>query len=217
MSPKHLLKNAIRTAATIAMRLRRSSMPERILTEYRRGRFPMTGEYGFVEWRAPDRRAVIPLDDRFRIGKRLQKKLDSGTFRVSFDTAFAEVLQACAEPTARRGDAWLSPELARAYLRLHEQGHAHSVEVWNGDRLVGGEYGVAIGGFYSGESAFTREDYASRVAMVHLVGRLRDRGFLLIDSQVMNPLAREFGAFELSRDEYAGHLAEALARNVSFR
>lgn len=203
--------------ATFIARLQRRSLPGRILAEYRRGRFPMTGGLGFIEWRAPDRRAVIPLDDRFVIGKRLGKKLDSGAFRVTFDTAFADVIEACAEPTARRGTPWLSGELARAYRILHEHGYAHSVEVWNGDHLVGGEYGVAIGGFYSGESAFTREDYAGRVAMVHLVERLRERGFLLLDSQVMNSMAREFGAYELPRNEYEECLADAISRNVSFR
>lgn len=176
----------------------------------------MASALGFIEWCAPDRRAVIPLDDRFAVGKRLRKKLNSGAFRVTFDTAFPDVLQACAEPTAKRGTPWLSPELASAYLALHERGFAHSVEVWNGDDLVGGEYGVAIGGFYSGESAFTREDYASRVAMVHLVERLRERGFVLFDSQVMNSMAREFGAYELASDEYGECLANAISRNVSF-
>lgn len=213
---KDVLKAAIRLLATQVVRLQRHSLPDRILDEYRCGRFPMTGDLGFIEWRSPSSRAVIPLDERFRIGKRLRKKLDSGVFHVTFDTAFPAVLQGCAEPTAKRGDTWLSPELANAYLRLHEQGYAHSVEVWHGEQLVGGEYGVAIGGFYSGESAFTRADYAGRVAVAHLVERLRERGFRLLDSQVMNPMAREFGAIELARDEYAGLLKEALSQDVHF-
>lgn len=176
----------------------------------------MMGRFGFLEWQAPEKRALIPLDDRFQIGKRLNKKIEGHIFDVTFDRAFPDVIRNCAETRAARGDVWLTPELIEAYIRLHELGFAHSVEVWHDGKLVGGEYGVAIGGFYSGESMFHCEDYASRVAMVYLVERLRERGFTLLDSQYMNATAREFGAFEVGRGEYRQILADALSRQVTF-
>lgn len=176
----------------------------------------MVSDDGLLEWCLPEARAVVPLDDRFTVGKRLSKKLESGAFRVTFNQAFPEVVQACAEPRPGSKRVWITPTVARAYVRLHELGHAHSVEIWRDDKLVGGEYGVAIGGFYSGESMFTREDYAGRVAMVHLVRRLQERGFELLDSQYMNPTAREFGAIELNRGEYLQKLKSAVQQPVTF-
>lgn len=176
----------------------------------------MISKDGILEWRSPEPRAIVPLDDRFTIGKRLSKKLDSGIFQATFNRSFRDVVHACAEPRPGSPRVWITPEVCHAYVRLHELGHAHSVEIWRGNQLVGGEYGVAIGGFYSGESMFTREDYAGRVAMVHLVRRLRERGFTLLDSQYMNPTAREFGAVEVDRHEYARLLAGALSCEASF-
>ena len=216
MTVKSFVKTMICAIGPHVQRLQRNSLPGRILFAYRMGKFPMTSKFGLVAWHSPERRAIIPLDDRFQVGKRLRKRIDSHVFEVTFDTAFSAVLEACAEARPERGDAWLSPELAAAYLQLHRLGHAHSVEVWHDGRLVGGEYGVAIDGFYSGESAFTREDYAGRVAMVFLVKRLRERGFTLLDSQYMSPLAREFGGFEVDRDEYNRLLAEALGKKADF-
>lgn len=188
----------------------------RLLAAYRAGRFPLMGPDGLLAWHSPPTRALIPLDERFRIGRRLQRHLDRPTYRVSFDQAFEQVIRACAAPRHAGGPVWITPPVVDAYLQLHRQGHAHSVEVWLGDDLVGGEYGVALGGFYSGESMFTRADYAGRVAMVHLVQRLRERGFVLLDTQYLNPTATEFGGYELPREAYLRLLADALARPVRF-
>jgi leucyl/phenylalanyl-tRNA--protein transferase len=189
---------------------------ERLLAAYRQGRFPLFDRQGLLVWHCPPQRALIPLDERFRIGKRLQRHLDRETYRVTFDQAFEGVIRACAEPRGPTAPVWITPEMVRAYLALFRLGHAHSVEVWAGSELVGGEYGVAIGGFYSGESMFTRADYAGRVALVHLVNRLRRQGFTLLDTQYLNPTAREFGAFELPRDDYLRQLAQAVDRPVRF-
>lgn len=188
----------------------------RLLAAYRAGRFPLMDPDGLLAWHGPPTRALIPLDARFRIGRRLQRHLDRPTYRVSFDQAFEAVIRACAAPRREGGPVWITPTVVDAYLALHRQGHAHSVEVWLGDELVGGEYGVAIGGFYSGESMFTRADYAGRVAMVHLVQRLRERGFVLLDTQYLNATAQEFGGYEVPREDYLRLLADALARPARF-
>jgi leucyl/phenylalanyl-tRNA--protein transferase len=178
----------------------------------------MTARFGIVKWRDPEQRAIIPLDERFRIGKRLAKKLASGYFEVTFDRAFRDVVEACAQPRPGHGSSWswLSRDLIEAYLALHRLGYAHSAEVWHEGRLVGGEYGVAIGGLYSGESMFTREDSAGRVALAHVVERLRAHGFVLLDTQYLTSVTCEFGAYEVERSEYHTLLADALARDVTF-
>lgn len=201
---------------SLAFRHEEQLRPERMVASYREGRFPLIGRLDHIVWQDPAVRAVIPLDERFRVGKRLRKKIESGHFTVTFDRAFRRVIEACAELRPGREVLWLSPELIDAYTRLHRCGYAHSVEVWREGRLVGGEYGVAIGGLYSGESMFTREDYAGRVALACLAHRLRDRGFALLDTQQMSEVAREFGAFTIGRAEYGRLLADALARDVRF-
>ncbi|MCC7118264.1 MAG: leucyl/phenylalanyl-tRNA--protein transferase [Anaerolineales bacterium] len=194
------------------MQIQKRSLPEKILAAYRQGQFPMVNRFGFISWKRPQVRALIPLDERFHIGKRLTKKLEAQIFEVTFDQAFADVIHNCARPSTHARDVWLTPELIEAYIRLHKLGHAHSVEVWHDGKLVGGEYGLAIGGFYAGESMFHYEDYASRVALVHLVNRLRAKGFTLLDTQYLNATSREFGGYEIELAEYNALLAAALAR-----
>jgi leucyl/phenylalanyl-tRNA--protein transferase len=190
--------------------------PERMIAEYRQGRFPMAVRFGRITWHDPSPRAIMPLDDRFHVPRNVRKIVRSQHFEISFDRAFREVIAACAITGPRRTTTWLSPELIDAYTRLHKRGYAHSVEVWRDGRLVGGGYGVTIGGFYAGESMFTRENHASKVALVAQIERLRERGFILCDSQILNDHTRQFGAIEISRAEYDTLLAQALATDAHY-
>jgi leucyl/phenylalanyl-tRNA--protein transferase len=146
----------------------------------------------------------------------MSRLAESGVFEITFDRAVRAVIAGCAEPRPGREWTWISPALNTAYLQLYAAGRLHSFEVWQGGRLVGGGFGVAIGGFWSGESMFTRVDHASKVGLLHLVRRLRERGFVLMDAQYLTPHVAQFGAYELPRAEYHRLLADALAHDVSF-
>ncbi len=183
----------------------------RLLLAYRNGLFPWTADP--ATWWSPEPRGVFELD-RFHIGRTLARVLRQGRFEVTFDRAFREVITACA--TVRRPGGWISPEFIAAYTALHEAGHAHSVECWLGGKLVGGVYGVSVGGLFAGESMFHRADDASKVALAHLVGRLRERGFGLFDTQMVTPATRQLGAVEIPRAAYLCRLAEAVTRDVRF-
>ncbi len=208
----------INRLVSLFFRQQKQLQPERMIAAYREGCFPMTRRcrFGLIQWINPKKHAIIPLDDRFKIGKRLTKKIQSNCFELTFDSAFHEVIQGCAEIKPDRPHTWILPALIEAYTRLYELVYAHRVEVWREGKLVGGEFGVAINGYYSGESLFTREDYAGRVAMVYLVNRLRKQGFTLLDTQHLSSIAHEFGAFEVERAEYMRLLADALECDVSF-
>lgn len=186
---------------------------ERLLLAYGSGIFPWTDDP--ITWWSPDPRALIELD-RFHVPKSLAKLLRKGMFGITVDRAFREVMEGCAEPVPGRGETWVTPAFIAAYTRLHEQGHAHSVECWQGGRLVGGIYGVAIGGFFAGESMFHRVSNASKVALASLVAHLRERGFALFDIQMLTPITRQLGGVEISRDEYLERLAASLERPCSF-
>ncbi len=183
----------------------------RLLLAYRSGLFPWTAEP--VTWWSPDPRGIFELD-AFHIPRSLARTLKRGGFEVTFDRAFREVITACAL-TPRPG-SWISPEFIAAYSALHEAGHAHSVECWRAGELVGGVYGVAVGGLFAGESMFHRATDASKVALRHLVGRLRERGFALFDTQMVTPVTRQLGATEISRTAYLRRLADAVGRDVRF-
>jgi len=186
--------------------------PEFIISAYCSGYFPMAESLtGRISWYSPDPRAILPLAG-FRVSRSLRQKLRKNLFDVRINTAFREVIAAC----AGRSETWISPEIIRAYTALHAMGFAHSVEAWRDDRLAGGLYGVAIAGAFFGESMFTRETDASKVALVHLVERLRTRGFVLLDTQFVNDHVRQFGACEVPRSEYLGMLAAALSAKTSF-
>jgi leucyl/phenylalanyl-tRNA--protein transferase len=202
----------------VSLLLRQSAQltPERMIAEYQRGRFPMAVRLGRITWHDPNPRTIIPLDDRFHVPRNLAKLVRSQQFEISFDRAFREVIGACAMTGPRRETTWLSAELIEAYIRLHQRGYAHSVEAWRDGKLVGGAYGVAIGGFFAGESMFTRESNASKVALVHHIERLRARGFLLCDAQILNDHTRQFGAYEISRAQYDPLLAQALAIDAHY-
>ena len=208
-------KQLFRRIVFLASRQKKELRPENILARYRSGQYYMIDRYGRMKWKNPEHRAIIPLDDRFHIGKRLARVIRSGRFEVTFDQALRRVVESCAELNPKRSWTWIYPEVIDAICRLHQQGNAHSVEVWREGQLVGGEYGVAMGGFFSGESMFTREDYASRVALVYLVDRLRECGFSLLDTQELRGVVSEFGAYEISREEYSSLLGKALSLKVT--
>ncbi len=163
-----------------------------------------------VYWYDPDPRAIIPLDDRFYVPRRLGRKVRRGWFDVRFDYNFRGVIEACAKPSPGREETWISQEFVEVYTELHAMGVAHSVEAWREGRLVGGLYGVTVQGLFAGESMFSYESDASKVALVHLVERLRAGGFVLLDTQFQTEHLRQFGTVEIRRAEYKRRLAEAL-------
>jgi leucyl/phenylalanyl-tRNA--protein transferase len=191
--------------------------PEWLLDAYQHGIFPWPiGDPDMpIAWWSPDPRAVIELE-RFHVPRRLARTIRSGRFELSYDRDFAGVIHGCATVPDRIGQTWLTPPMIEAYLRLFELGHAHSVEVWHGGRLVGGTYGVAIAGLFAAESMFYCVRDASKVALVHLVDRLRARGYSLLDIQQLTPHIVQFGALEIPRTEYLARLAKALAQPVTF-
>jgi leucyl/phenylalanyl-tRNA--protein transferase len=182
--------------------------PDTLLAAYRAGIFPWSD--GPITWWSPDPRAVIPLDG-LHVSRSLARTVRRGRFRVTFDAAFRGVIEGCAAVRPGREQTWISPAFVEAYTRLAGMGWVHSVECWSGDRLVGGLYGVAIGAWFGGESMFSAERDASKVAVAALVARLREQGFLLFDAQVMNPHLASLGAVDIARAEYLARLRGALA------
>jgi leucyl/phenylalanyl-tRNA---protein transferase len=182
------------------------SMP-RLLAAYRQGIFPWTVDP--ITWWSPDPRAIFELD-RFHRPRSLARVLQKGTFRISINRAFRRVMEGCAAPAPGRRETWITPEFIEAYTRLHEHGHAHSLECWQNSELVGGIYGVAIGGLFAGESMFHRVSNASKVALYHLVQHLRERGFILFDIQMLTPITKQLGGIEITREDYLKRLALAI-------
>lgn len=180
-----------------------------LLNAYSQGIFPMADEDGAIYWYDPDPRAIIPLNN-FHVPRRLARTIRQGGFEVRYDTAFRAVMIACAEPAPGREHTWISPEIIAAYTELHQLGFAHSVEIWIEEELVGGLYGVTLGGLFAGESMFSRTTDASKIALVKLVERLRWHAFKLLDIQFMTEHLRQFGAVEIPRSEYKARLVEAL-------
>jgi leucyl/phenylalanyl-tRNA--protein transferase len=184
---------------------------ELMLRAYRHGLFPMAetrrGERLF--WLDPERRGVLPLD-RFHLPRRLRRTVLSDTFEVAVDRDFPAIIAGCATPVPGRDDTWINPQIERLFGELHRMGYAHSVECRQGGELAGGLYGVAIGGVFFGESMFSFVTDASKVALVHLVARLRLGGFRLLDTQFVTAHLAQFGAREIPRDEYKARLAAAL-------
>lgn len=185
--------------------------PDLLLYGYVRGVFPMADpeQDDALYWYAPDPRGVLPLDG-FLVSRNLRKLVRQGRFEVTTDRAFEAVMRACAAPAAGRETTWISPEIVEAYTALHRLGAAHSVECWRDGALVGGLYGVAIGGAFFGESMFHRERDASKVALVHLVRHLRAGGFTLLDVQFVTPHLAQFGAVEIPRPAYLRLLDAAI-------
>ncbi len=169
----------------------------------------MSHDDGEIYWYDPDPRAIIPLD-HFHIPRSLARTIRQGKFNVTINTAFSAVIHACSSPAAGREETWISSDIILAYTELYHLGFAHSVECWYAGELVGGLYGVAINGFFAGESMFTHLRDASKVALVYLVNRLRASTFKLLDIQFMTEHLRRFGAVEISRAVYRTQLAHAL-------
>ncbi|MBX9679078.1 MAG: leucyl/phenylalanyl-tRNA--protein transferase [Gemmataceae bacterium] len=186
--------------------------PARVLRAYAAGIFPWFNEGDPVCWWSPDPRAIFELD-RFHVPRRLARTIRSGKFRVTVNEDFAGVIRGCAD---RDEGTWITREMMHCYETLHRQGHVHSVETWLGDELVGGIYGVAIGGFFGGESMFCRVTDASKVALVALIERLKERSFALFDSQILNDHTGSLGAIEISREEYLERLKKAQRLPVTF-
>ena len=188
-----------------------------LLAAYASGWFPMADEDGVISWYSPDPRGILPLDT-FHVPSRLQRVVRRSGMQVAIDTAFERVMRACAEAEREPGDSgtWISEEILESYCALHELGYAHSVEVWKEGALVGGLYGVALGGAFFGESMFHRATDASKVALVALVDRLRARGFALLDTQWVTAHLQQFGAVEIARPEYLKRLEASVALEVSF-
>jgi len=179
--------------------------PQRLLAAYRRGIFPWYEEGQPILWWSPNPRAVLELDG-LKISRSLKRSINKGGFEIRTDTAFAAVIAACAAPRRYTGSTWITADMTRAYVRLHEIGWAHSFETWREGELVGGLYGVAIGRVFFGESMFARVADASKVALAQLVEQLRARGFALVDCQVGSQHMRSLGAHDIPRDEFLGRL-----------
>lgn len=185
-----------------------------LLAAYCQGIFPMAvNAQGDIRWFSPDPRAIIPLDDRFHISHGLQRVLKKEKFRITFDADFASVIRSCAKA---HGSTWISKEIIQGYSELHKLGFAHSVEAWFDNKLAGGLYGVHIGGAFFGESMFHNITDASKVALVALVARLREKHFVLLDTQWTTPHLLQFGTYEIPKTEYMDILGKALALKRSF-
>jgi leucyl/phenylalanyl-tRNA--protein transferase len=184
--------------------------PQRLLMAYGRGIFPWYSENAPILWWSPEPRLILE-PSRVHVPKRLERILRQGAFRFTLDTAFERVIAGCAQ-TPRRGacGTWIVPEMLAAYCRLHELGFAHSIEVWSGGTLVGGLYGVALGGAFFGESMFYNEPDASKAGFVTLIRALNRAGFILFDCQQTTAHMVRFGGFEVSRDEFLSRLEQAL-------
>jgi leucyl/phenylalanyl-tRNA--protein transferase len=185
--------------------------PDLLLEAYAGGMFPMAMENGEMGWFSPDPRGIIPIKD-FHVPHGLKKVLRNNPFEVRIDTAFGAIMKGCAD----RESTWISDMIHRSYVKLHELGFAHSVEIWQDNTLVGGLYGLAMGGAFFGESMFSRVPNASKVALATLVSRLDARGFVLLDTQWVTEHLTQFGAHEIPRTTYLKRLNKALNLHSSF-
>jgi len=187
--------------------------PSLLVAAYQAGYFPMAMDDGEIRWYSPDPRGVLPLD-RYHAPRRLLRVVRSRRFEVTVDRDFRGVMEACAAD--RDEGTWINGEILDSYVALHARGLAHSVEAWDGGALAGGLYGVALNGAFFGESMFHRVTDASKVALWALVGRLRERGFTLLDIQWLTPFLEACGAVEIPRDQYLERLSEALQVHARF-
>jgi leucyl/phenylalanyl-tRNA--protein transferase len=185
---------------------------ERLLLAYRSGIFPWFEEGLPVLWWSPDPRGVLELN-QLRVTRRLQRTIRQDKFRVTMNECFEQVMRGCGD---REEGTWITGMMLEAYCELHARGFAHSVETWIGNELVGGIYGVAIGGFFAGESMFYRVRDASKVALVHLVQQLRKQGYALFDVQILNEHTARLGGIEIPRERYLERLEGAINMNVQF-
>lgn len=196
---------------------KRGLTPQILLRAYAAGIFPMADDADDPDifWVQPEMRGVLPLDE-FHVPKSLLKTVRRAPFEIRFDTAFPAVIAACADTGPGRERTWINRTIRELYISLHRMGHAHSVEAWRDGQLVGGLYGVTLGRAYFGESMFSRETDASKVCLVHLVQRLRERGFVLLDTQFTTEHLKRFGAIDVPHDVYEEMLQEALVGEAEF-
>jgi len=189
-----------------------------VIAGYQQGYFPMAkGRFGSIDWFMAEPRTVIPLDDRFYVRRSLRKTIKKTDYQIKLNTDFRAVIRACARhDEVDNEEVWLSDEMISIYQELHNRGFAHSVEVWDGENLVGGLYGVSLKAAFFGESMFHRASSVSQIALVALVERLRERGYLLLDAQMRTQHIAHFGAIDLMHNEYIGLLAEAMLDDRSF-
>jgi leucyl/phenylalanyl-tRNA--protein transferase len=185
--------------------------PELLVRAYEQGFFPMGEEDGSIAWYWPDPRTIIPLD-RFHVSRRLAQTVRQGRFEITIDRDFEGVMRACAD----REETWITEPIVAAYTALHRQGRAHSIEAYQEGKPAGGIYGVSLGGAFMGESMFSRMTDASKVCLVHLVERLRARGYTLFDVQFLTSHLKRFGAVEIPRKEYMQRLGKALREEGRF-
>jgi leucyl/phenylalanyl-tRNA--protein transferase len=192
--------------------------PELIVRAYQAGIFPMAEDASSPDlfWVSPQQRGIIPLH-RFHISKSLHKRLRNHNFSIRVDTDFDAVVEGCATAGTDRDSTWINPTIRRLYGQLFQRGVCHTVEVWDGAELVGGLYGLSIGAAFFGESMFHRRTDASKIALAHLVERLRAGGYRLLDTQFVTDHLRSFGGIEIPREEYEVMLADALAHHGDFR
>ena len=191
--------------------------PQIVLDAYSKGLFPMAENRRDTQlfWIDPEVRGILPLDN-FHIPRSLKKKIRNNPFEVRFDHNFAAVIRACAQQKPKRRETWINDEIIELYTKLFCMRHAHSVECWQEEKLVGGLYGISIGGAFFGESMFSSERDSSKIALVHLVARLNLAGFTLLDTQFITDHLKQFGAIEISRVEYHKILSAALDLDVGF-
>ena len=196
--------------------------PEILLAAYSQGLFPMA--YGaksdYVHWVCPELRGQISITD-MHVPKRLKKsvkqmKIKGNPYEIKINADFEGVIRACAEETEARVETWINDQIVDAYCKLHALGHVHSVECWQDDKLVGGLYGVAIGGVFCGESMFSHQTDASKVALVHLAARLHHAGYEILDTQFTNPHLEQFGVYEIAHKDYVALLEPALEKQCVF-
>lgn len=192
--------------------------PEILLRAYAVGLFPMAERHDdpTLYWIDPEKRGILPLS-QFHVPRRLRRTVRGGYFEIRCDSEFERVIRHCAEPANDRNETWINEEIIRLYVELHGMGRAHSIETWREGQLVGGLYGVALGSAFFGESMFSHERDASKVALVHLAARLWKSGFRLLDTQFVTRHLAQFGAVEIPRGGYRSLLAGALETNVKFQ
>jgi len=195
-----------------------SLAPDWMLEAYRRGIFPMpikVDRRRLIAWLAPDPRGILEFDS-LHISRRLARRLKRREFQFTVNRAFDDVVEACAAPRGHDDDCWLTLSMQNAYMTMHELGHAHSVEAWQDGRVVGGLFGVAIGGLFAAESMFHRVTDASKAVLTFLIDHLKTRGYTLLDVQWTNAHTRRLGATDIARTEYVTRLISAVEKKVAF-
>ncbi len=190
---------------------------ETILKGYSLGIFPMSENFDDpkIYWINPKKRGVIPIKD-FKISKSLKKEIKRSKFKITINKNFNEVITNCAKKTKNRPKTWINKKIIDSYSSLHELGHAHSIEAWFQNKLVGGLYGVSLGSAFFGESMFSTMSNASKICLVYLIATLKKKGFALLDTQFINPYLKKLGAIEISRKKYLKILGNSLKKNINF-